>query len=289
MKWNILHEPYPFNESIRKALYSALLFGLFVFIFLWIFQPFGLNFYHSNIKTAQLMVYGLVTSLLIISNYLAFTFFIPNWFNLKTWTVSKNILYITWVFFTIGLGNLAFSVSQNFLALSLNGYLFYQGATLLVGLIPVTISTFFIYNKKLSNALKQAAELNSAIFEKKETHQLVQIPSKNSSEEVRIDIHDLLAMKAGENYVEIYYKEAKELKKRVIRNTLKDILEALSNFPFIQQCHRSYLININAVEHFSGNAQGLSLDFGKNFNFDVPVSRTFVTTIKKELSNKSIL
>ncbi|KAA3650387.1 MAG: LytTR family transcriptional regulator [Bacteroidetes bacterium] len=286
MNWNVLHEPYPFNESIKKATLSALSFGLFIFLFLWVFQPFGLINYQAENKTILLMGYGLVTALVLISNYLIFSLFFKKWFSLKSWTVSKNILYTTWVFFTIGIGNLAFSVSQNLLNPSLNGYLFFQGATLLVGLIPVTISTFFVYNKKLSSALKQAADLNSSIIKKPERHDLVHIPSKNISEEFQLDLNNLLAIKAVENYIEVYYKAENELKKEVIRNALKDVSSALSGFAYIQQCHRSYLVNINAVECFSGNAQGLSLNFGKLFNFDVPVSRSFVASIKKQLSEK---
>jgi DNA-binding LytR/AlgR family response regulator len=92
----------------------------------------------------------------------------------------------------------------------------------------------------------------------------------------------VLAFSAIENYVEIYYLEG-ELRKKMVRNTLKNIREVLSNFNYIQQCHRSYLVNLEKITEFNGNAQGLSLNFGNDVELQIPVSRKFVPEIKKAL------
>jgi hypothetical protein len=284
MKWNVFHEPYPFDESKKRAIVSAIFFGTFVFIFLRFFEPFGLSNYHSELKTLKLFGYGLVTSSTLIINFFLFKTLFPSWFNRKTWTVSKNIIYTTWMFFCIGLGNLIYSVSQDFIPFTVDGFLFYQGMTVMVGVIPVSLSTFFVYNKKLSDSLKQASDLNSSIKETNESHELINIPSKNKSEELRIDIHDLLAIKAVENYVELYINQkGSNPRKEVIRNSLKEIELSLNSFGFIKKCHRSYLVNLQLVEKFSGNAQGLNLDFGNKFDFQVPVSRSYVQEIKVHL------
>lgn len=285
MKWNIFREPYPFNESTPKAILSAIFFGLFIFLFLRIFEPFGLNNYHSNLKTIKLLGYGAVTTFTLIANFLIFSKLFPKWFNRESWTVLKNICYTTWMFFCIGFGNLAYSVSQRFLNFTLDGFLFYQGMTILVGLIPVTISTFIVYNKRLSASLKQANELNSTINKREESHTIVNIPSKNKSEELKIDIHSLLAVKAIENYVELYFQENNQLKKEILRNSLKEIELTLTNFNFIQKCHRSYLVNLQLVKHFNGNAQGLTLSFDHDLEIEVPVSRSYVKSIKENLQN----
>lgn len=287
MKWNVFREPYPFDESIKRAIISALFFGTFVFLFLRFFEPFGLSNYQSDYKTLKLFGYGLVTSLTLLTNFFLFNKLFPSWFNRKTWTVSKNILYTTWMFFCIGFGNLIYSVSQDFLSFTLNGFLFYQGMTVMVGVIPVTLSTFFVYNKKLSDSLKQVDELNSSLEKKEESHDLINIPSKNKSEELKVDIYTLLAVKAVENYVEVYLRlNENTLKREVLRNSLKEIEASLKSFKFIKQCHRSYLVNLQLVERFSGNAQGLNLNFEKELKFEVPVSRSYVKSIKESLQQK---
>lgn len=286
MKWNIFREPYPFNESTKKTILSAIFFGLFVFLFLRIFQPFGLNNYHSDQKSIKLLGYGAVTTFTLITNYLIFSKLFPKWFNRESWTVIKNISYATWMFFCIGFGNLLYSVSQGFFRFTLNDFLLFQGITLLVGLIPVTISTFTVYNKRLSASLKQANELNSTIGKGKESHTIVNIPSKNKSEELKIDIHSLLAVKAVENYVEVYLQQNNTITKEVLRNSLKDIELSLTHFDFIQKCHRSYLVNLQLVKHFSGNAQGLTLNFDPRLDLKVPVSRSYVKRIKESLQKQ---
>lgn len=285
MKWNIFHEPYPFDESFKRAIISALFFGMFVFAFLRFFEPFGLSNYHSDQKTIKLLGYGVVTSITLITNFTLFSKLFPNWFNIKTWTVSKNILYTTWMFFCIGLGNLIYSVSQDFLNFTWDDFLFYQGLTVMVGIIPVTLSTFIVYNKRLSDSLKQVGELNSSIVKSEESHRKVNIPSRNKSEELKIDINDLLAIKAVENYVEVYLLKENLIEKKVIRNSLKEVEESLAAFNSIKKCHRSYLVNLKQVAEFSGNAQGLTLDFGDKLDLGIPVSRSYVKAIKKNLES----
>lgn len=285
MNWKILKEPYPFENGLKKEILSSFFFGLFVFLFLFLFQPFGLSQYNSPTKTLELAGYGLVTLVALLSNNLTFTFLFPNWFSKKSWNVGKNILYSSYIFFCIGLGNLIYSVLMGYLSLDMKGFLFYQGITLMVGIFPFTISTFVIYSNRLKKAIKEADELNQSIKPStRANHQSFEIPSQNKSEKISIDINDLLAVKAIENYVEFYLLSNGEIKKLLVRNTLKNIENSFSEFVFIKKCHRSYLVNLEKVKHFFGNAQGLTLGFGENVDLEVLVSRNFVKEFKSQFN-----
>ncbi len=287
MKLKTLKEPYPFNNSLKKEVVSALFFGLFIFLFLFLFQPFGLSQYQSPTKTIELAGYGLVTTSILFLNNFLFSIFFPKWFSKKSWTVGKNIFYTLYMFFCIGLGNLLYSVFQGYIHLNFNGFLFYQGITLLVGLFPVTISTFVIYSNRLKKAIKEAEGLNSSLSPIKEDRSnRISIPSQNKSENLEINIHNLLAIKAVENYIEVYVKEEDGLQKSTLRNTLKNVEEVLSKFNFIKKCHRGYLVNLHNVKRFSGNAQGLKLSFGEQTDLSVIVSRAYVKEIKLQLQNE---
>ncbi len=55
MSFKLLNQPYPFTTSEKKKVIQAFLFGLFVFIFLAIFQPFdaqglSLKFEGANVE-----------------------------------------------------------------------------------------------------------------------------------------------------------------------------------------------------------------------------------------------
>ena len=286
MNWTVLHQPYPFNSSLKKEIITALAFGLFVFIFLRFFQPFGIGNWQSDTKTLALLGYGLVTSFCLFANYLVCRALIPGWYSCETWTVGKNILFTLWVFFTIGCGNLLYSAYQGFIDLSLNGFLFYQGLTLVVGLFPVAISTLMVYNRRLTKMVKEAQDLNnSVVISEVAEIQTIEIPSQNKSEELKFELDELLAVKAVENYVEVYLLQENNISRMVLRNTLKNVAESLSSIPSIQKCHRSYLVNMQKVKAFTGNAQGLTLDFGSSIDVTVPVSRVFVKPIREKLSD----
>jgi hypothetical protein len=285
MRWKVIYEPYPFDDSVKRATISAVAFGLFVFIFLRFFQPFGLSNWQSNSKTIQLFGYGLVTTFCLFSNFLVFKTLLPNWYSKKTWTVGKNIVYTLWMFFTIGFGNLLYSTYRNFIEFSLDGFWFYQGLTLTVGVFPVIVSTLLVYNRRLSAMQKTAAGLNTSIHKHADSTQLVTIPSQNKSENIQLNSNNILAIKAIENYVEVYHDSENRVKKEVIRNTLKNMEEAFLEFNSVQKCHRSYLVNLEKVHKFKGNAQGLTLSFEIQNTLEVPVSRAFVNKIRLSLES----
>jgi DNA-binding LytR/AlgR family response regulator len=219
--------------------------------------------------------------------YLIFNVLFPNWYSEKTWTVGKNIFYTTLVFFIIGFGNLLYSVSRGFLDFSIESFWFYQGLTLAVGIFPVVVSTLFVYNIRLKRMVLEAAQLNQEVNNKTENNSdQITIPSQNKSEELNLNVEALLAIKAVENYIEVYANENGKLTKTILRNTLKNAEESLATIKNISKCHRSYLVNLKQVQHFSGNAQGLTLDFGNLVDLSVPVSRAYVYSIKSSLKKR---
>ena len=132
--------------------------------------------------------------------------------------------------------------------------------------------------------VKEAEILNAELSpNKQEAENNIEIPSQNKSEKIQLNINQLLTVKAVENYIEIYSINETSIDKHLVRNTLKNVEHALSAFHEIKKCHRSYLVNLKNVAHFSGNAQGLTLSFNHSSEMKVPVSRSFVKEIKEQL------
>lgn len=280
MSKNILQQAYPFKHSFRSHVLQAFYFGLFIFLFLIIFQPFGLQQYQAQHKTLILAGYGLLTFFGMLANHLLFSFLLPNWYSRKTWTVGKNISYVLWVFFVIGICNWAYTSLLIFKEYALHTLFTFQALTLVIGIFPITISTFIIYFTRLKEALRDAQLLNQTIHKEHTSDtQLLNIPSQNKSEQISLILDKLLYIKAIENYVEVQT----DTEKIIVRNTLKSIEQSISAYPQIRRCHRSYLVNLHQVASFSGNAQGLSLQFKTSGVEDIPVSRTYVPEIKANL------
>ncbi len=281
MLLNSLQQPYPFHASSKRMLIQAFLFGLFIFLFLILFQPFGLQNYRHENKLALLSGYGFITFAVMVLNHLLFNTFFKNWYQLKTWTVAKNIIYVLWIFFLIGLVNCVYTGYFIFERISLRSILLFQALTVLIGVFPLSISTMLIYHNRLKTALRESQSLNQNInvHEHHNQTQKVLIPSLNKGEELNFSIDELFYIKSLENYVEVCLRKEKIL----IRNTLKVVEMALADYPHLKRCHRSYLVNLQQVKSFSGNAQGLSLQFQDAQIEEIPVSRAFVASIKSAL------
>ena len=132
----------------------------------------------------------------------------------------------------------------------------------------------------MKKAICEANQLNHSLHPIKEhSSESLQLPSQNKSETYTAKVNELLCIKSVENYIEVYTVKESKLSKTILRNTLKNLQENLLEFDCFEQCHRSYLVNLNKVQHFTGNAQGLSLQFSNEIQLKVPVSRRYVKHI----------
>jgi DNA-binding LytR/AlgR family response regulator len=98
---------------------------------------------------------------------------------------------------------------------------------------------------------------------------------------------DLLFIKAADNYVEIHYLDLGIPRKKLLRQTLKNILQLLPFKEFVR-CHKSYIVNLNQIASSYGNAQGYKLRI-KNTSEVVQVSRSNSQVVKQYLLSNSNL
>ena len=93
----------------------------------------------------------------------------------------------------------------------------------------------------------------------------------------KINFDEILFVEALENYVAIYTRE----KKLITHSTLKAMQENLPASRFIQP-HKSYLVNIAAVNSIEGNL----LHIGK---FQVPISKYLKEEVMERIVNNKLL
>jgi DNA-binding LytR/AlgR family response regulator len=112
-------------------------------------------------------------------------------------------------------------------------------------------------------------------------HTLITLESENGSE-LKLDASKVRFVEAMQNYVTVWFVVDGKLKKEVLRSTL---IAAEKQFEHsdVVRCHRSYLVNVDAIEKVSGNAQGLKLKLQDVSDMEIPVSRSFIPTIKELL------
>lgn len=234
------------------------------------------------------MGYGGITAALVFFNAVIVEGVFKKWFDEKNWKVGKEIVWIFWNILLIGAANLIYSHYQMGFSLSFGNFLKYQGITMSIGIFPVIIVTVVNYNRLHQQNTALAQQLNTVIENDTQpvlasiAHNQVTLLGENSKEELVLDPASILYIESADNYVNVVWMEGPQLKKLLLRNTLKNQEEKLKAYPHLFRCHRSYIVNLQRVTHVTGNSQGykLHLDGAEEW---VPVSRSLNNQIRDKI------
>ena len=274
-----LRQPFPFDISLTRILFSCFTIGVFVSVFLLIFRPFGSGVYILESRAWVLWGYGFVTFFILLVNMLVWPAVFPGFFNETKWNVAKGIGFQFWHIISIGAANLlyaAFIGGTKIRLLAVPGF-FLQA--LAVGFFPITIGIFSIQSILLKKYAESTRRLNDSILslesrtaEAEKNPQIVAFSSEGGKVEVEIRPQDLLFIKSVDNYVEIYRTDNGQIKRIFLRSSLKRIEQDLKDHAFLFKCHRAFMVNVNNISRIAGNSQGYHLIF-KGIEFVIPVSR----------------
>jgi len=269
----ILRKPFPADES-RLAYYRTLLIlSVFITLFLYIFQPFGISTL-SSFKFIICLGFGSMTFL----GGLTYEIVIYQILNLKgkpeNWTYGKWILNNLGIMIFISFANFIFArlLIFGYIQWDLFPQMIY--ATFMIGIIPlVALGGLSLYkNEKKYQII--ANEINQSKI----------IPSK-IKDNGNLSIFDIPTdqiryIEALQNYAKIGYLNLDgSFKIQTERITLKRILEEAEGTAIIK-CHRSFLVNKDTITTTAGNAQGLLLSL-EDCDKVIPVSRTLVPVFRK--------
>ncbi len=285
-----LNKPYPHEESIKKKIFIAALFGVFIGLFLLILKPFDIqNLTHKH-KTIFLLGYGFITFLSMLITFVIFPVIFKKFHNKEKWTTGKEIIHITTTLFLIALLNIPYSaVFCNYCPpfeteTYAGALIFSMMSVFILGIFPVSIMVLVYQNILLKRNIKNAEIATQKIKKRSTPQETISIYSNNKRNMLSININQLLVIEANGNYINVYYEENDKLIKEMIRNTLKnteDITEKHSN---IIRCHKSYIVNLSKLKKVTGNAQGYKLTFN-HLSFTVPVSRNLSKKILNQIQN----
>lgn len=285
-----LLRPYPFDDSWGHWFRSGAWGGVFVWLFLYFFKPFG-----TQIREGAEWAYfgtcfqfGAVTFLVFIGVWLLCRLF-PNIWNEETWTVWKEIAFNIFTVSMIGVGNLLLAHCLFGLPLTFSNFWQWQALTFIVGIFPTVFGVFLGQIKLQKRYAAAAASLNQQI----ETHhkppsptpphaaQTVTLTGDNQGELLTLEPEQICYLAAADNYVQVFFVQNGTLKSKMLRTTLRKMEDALAAWPQFFRCHRTYLVNLDKVTQVSGNAQGYRLHL-EALEETVPVSRNLNEVIQSK-------
>lgn len=286
-----LNRPYPYYNDILVYIKFALGIGFFVSLFLFLFRPFSDGEVHNNYLALLFSLgYGIVTFIIMMINWFVLSRIFPKIFCEKNWKVKNEILFVWWLIFVIGLGNLLFSNLSGDNDLSFFSIIQMEGYTFLIGAMITTFAITLEFNLVLKKDLAATQKMNEIlqakrnIFEKDKSKDIVQLTSDNGKEKVRVNQSDLLFIRSADNYVQVSVYLKDTVKIVLLRSSLKRVEKLLKGNLNIQRCHRAYLVNVDNIDHVAGNTQGYKLSFKKT-DIMVPVSRNYSKKIKQKILN----
>ena len=279
--------PVNFSNNWKSVIFAA----VFISLFFSAFEPFGLS--NLNIANKKLILtgYGLITLIVLIIDIVILPSLMKTLFDEKRWTNGKHIIFMLWIFFTIGIGNYLYSgYIFNFDLLNLKYFLVFEILTLAVGIIPAMIILLWKNNLYLKQNLKSANELSGKLSAEANSsgQQSAQhiFTSYNGKDSINLSESDILFVESEGNYCYIYYlKNDNSQAKKVIRTTLKNIEANIPKDSSLFKSHRAFIINPNQIKRITGNAQGYRLSFNHT-DKEASVSRQYINDFKLLMQEK---
>lgn len=286
---DLFQRPFPVMEDWQMRWVVIAFHGIFVAIFLLVFQPFqDVFFSNSPFINAG---FGIVVSLVLAFNHFLISKILP--IDLKKWTIGKSIAWTMYDVLAVILGVFIYkNFWTNFDAFTWKELWKVTYSTLLLAIIPVMISTILLENWLLRRNLRRASQLQQSVQQQQpvlikqeaatEPQETITLYSDNKSEWIKLRPKDLILLESADNYVSIHYRENDKVQKKLLRSTLTRLEDQIT-IPSIFRCHRSYMVNLNQIKQVEGNSRGLQLDL-LDIPQKIPVSRKYVKDIQAQLN-----
>ena len=268
----------------RKDKWQLVAFvSIFSTLFLILFQPFGVNNYDPTHTIRPEFALFMALFGLFIANVLALNefFLAPLFFHNR-----NRLQLIFWTVWTLLLLSSAIFLFYNFLGgfhdwhlSSYRGFLWNVSNMMA---IPIAMSYLYFYN---CQAYQKLQELQLKHQQDITQNALVYFESDNGKERFAIHWDQLLFLESQDNYVAVHYLEAGQLRKKLIRSTLKKLERAFAGSPLIR-CHRSFMANMAQVVQAEGNIHHLKLTLHDSAE-PLPVSRNYMSGVNSRLGHFS--
>lgn len=106
--------------------------------------------------------------------------------------------------------------------------------------------------------------------------------SDNATDTLILHVSDVTLIKSADNYVEVAFMENKLSKKKLIRNTLKNVEQLTKPYPNFVRCHRICIVNTLYIEKLQKKFNNYWITM-KGSEEQVPVSRQYLVKLKESL------
>jgi len=269
---------------INEKLGLFLSISLGVFLFVLFFQPFPLDKFDFNNLLIFVAGLGAIIFLFMVLVRVAFPMFIQNENQNNHEPLIPSYMG---GFILLVLSSVAFAFYLHYVGLV--GISFYiMLKVVLICLAPPVILWLYDTLKELKQQnellVKEKKIIQQQIekYEEDYLNKSLEFSSENSTEKLTFRIVEVVFIKSADNYVEIVYKEDNLFKKKLIRNTLKNIEQQIKPYSNFIRCHRICIVNTHYIEKLNRDYNNHWLTL-KGYDEPIPVSRQYLLKLKETL------
>ena len=262
----------------RKSNRYLLILTVFLFclIFLNVYEPFNIARWYSDsglVKFMRLSSYGFVIALVFL-----FTQFpLRKAFKIEHFTVKT---YIIWLVIELTLINLIYIlIYGNPIGNFFNDLVFSMKYTLMSIWLPYSFALLVILYR---NHKTEIDNLRSIQPKKQSANGMIVFKDENSKIKFSVLSSDILLLESTDNYVSVYYFIDKKVQRKLIRNSLKNMEQNLSENGMIR-CHRSFMINSANIEFVQREGKKFNIKL-KHLEKEIPVSEKYSSPFMRFLS-----
>ena len=200
---------------------------------------------------------------------------------LDTFKISNEVVIVVliWVF-----NSIAYFFYLRYVGL-LELSLFTGVKIVLFSSFPSVVLKLADVNKSLRDHLKHIVGKNIRLGKHVIDEDIMARPpevfsSDSHSDKIEIHPDDIILVKSADNYVNIVYKEGKEIRQKMLRKTLTHIHSQLRKHPEFLKCHRTCIINSLHIVNLTNNYKGYRLKL-LDYEDEIPVSRQYILSVKE--------
>lgn len=269
----LLQKQYPQNFIVRKPVFGTIVYGLFIFLFLILYQPLGIRASGSFNLLVTIFIYQLISSgfILIIAIFLKHT----NCFSKdKEWTFVKELKSVIIILAGTGISIyfIGFLMEEPVNRWNMSTFLDSVFRAVLIGIIPLLFFTLSNVRHLYATDVVQEFKSDSGFSDSEMKEDLIHIISQLKKEELKFYPSQLIYAESEGNYVVFHLYNSDKPIKIIIRNSISNIEQQLSDVPFLARTHRAFIVNVKKVTSQKGNSLGYRLKF-EGINEEIPVSR----------------
>ncbi len=261
------------------ALFLSLGFGVFLFVLF--FQPFPLDNFDFNNWLLIVAGLGAIVFVFVVLVRVVFPWLIQKYDKGDNETIFSSFMS---GFIIFALSSVTFAFYLQYVgSVDITFYIMFKIA--LICLAPsVALRLYDAYKElKLQNEslLKdvEVAEKQVEKFVEDDLNKSIEFISGYSAENLNLLIADIAFIKSADNYVEVAYNEDGIFRKKLIRNTLKNIEQQMKPYHSFLRCHRICIVNTHHIEKLTKDANNHWLNI-IGYDEQIPVSRQYLLKFK---------